>query len=116
MSWNKSKCPAGGPDPFDPMTALNAAKFSSSYFVQDHDSGKTRSAYTFLYSPVWRIVVVGHIHWDSTGKAVAGNCYIPGWEGWEVKTPAQHVAAIADLKPTGSFRDDRYPVRKSVSV
>lgn len=113
MGWNKEKCKWGEPKDFSDEEAKKAvtnADYSQAVYVNTSSKeGKTRQAYTYYRFGGYRICVVGHIH-VGNGKAMPGNCFIPGWEDWNMKTPSGVVKAIDALKDGGAFPGgDRYP-------
>ena len=121
MPWN-NRCPSGGPDPFNPDSAVAAADFSASTFVQTTQVGATenltRYAYTFVtvtddQGNDWRVCVVGHIHYVADSQQwVSGHTFIPGWDQWAVQTSAAHRDLIENLAEHGQFPGDgRYPTR-----
>jgi len=108
--WN-GKCLNGGPDNFDPDAALAKADFSNCTYVNLAKAvvqGWNYTVYAYTYVTVqdstgrnWRVCMVAHVHLSATTdgrskrweKALddanwgPGNCFIPGWDGWEVPTP-----------------------------
>ncbi|WP_029031537.1 hypothetical protein [Salinarimonas rosea] len=122
MAWN-SKCPNGGPIPFDPHAAVAAADFTNSVYVNTATVGSTKNltryAYTYVDVPdgngdTWRVCVVGHAHCVDDGtRWIAGNTFICGWDGFDVQTSAAHLAQIVALPASrGTFPDAaRYPVK-----
>ncbi|MFC8734299.1 hypothetical protein ACFT5B_17745 [Luteimicrobium sp. NPDC057192] len=120
MPWN-AKCPNGGPAGFtdnDAIAAVNAADFTQSVYVNTSArSQATRQAYTYVTvvdnaGTAWTICVVGHIHINPNTHTYTGPgyCYIPGWDDWEMQTPALQAAAIIPLADGGAFPGaNRYP-------
>ena len=107
-----------GPEGFtdaDASAMVAAANFASSIYVVTHANGKTKSAFASVTyglepQPVWQLTVNCHVHPDGSGGWVAGNCYIPGWQGWSMSTPPGDVGVIAGLPNGGAFPGDaRYP-------
>lgn len=114
MPWNMAKCKWGVPVGFtnaDAANVVNAADFTASVYVNTSaKQGKTRQAFTYYTWGGYRLCVVGHIHPQPSGPPVAGNAYIPGWDGWDTTTPAAAVTVINGLPDGGTFPgDDRYP-------
>jgi hypothetical protein len=125
MPWNLN-CTNGSPV-FDDKKAAEAvakADFSQAVVVVVSEyEEKTKSAFTYVDIPGWRICVAGHVHRASTSSSwsIAGNCYIPGWnggngKGWQMKTPASDVSVIGSLTASDKTTistffsgDDRYP-------
>ncbi|MDE9364052.1 hypothetical protein PZ938_00390 [Luteipulveratus sp. YIM 133132] len=112
MPW-RANLPNPGPMPFTNNDAINLvtnADFTQAVFVQTHNNGQTRSAYTYVQFGGMTLCVVGHVHLTPGGGVVAGNCYIPGWENWQMITPAAQVNVIAAQADRGAFPDNnRYP-------
>jgi hypothetical protein len=115
MPWDLTKCKWGVPAGFtddDALAAVKAADFGKSVFVNTSaKQGKTRQAYTYVTVNGYRICVVGHLHQEPDGSNLdSGNCFIPGWENWQVKATSDVVSAIASLPDGGTWLgDDRYP-------
>lgn len=113
--WDPTKCPNGFPPNFGPNEAAQAlqnADFTQSVYVNTSArTGTTRQAYTYVQVGNLTITVVGHIHIDrGGGNPRPGRSYIPGFEGWMMRTPAPQVAVIAALPDGGVFPDgNRYP-------
>ena len=112
MGWNMAKCLWGVPDGFtntDATNAVNAANFAAAVYVNvSAKAGATKQAYTYVTAGTYRICVVGHVH-KGGGMAwtVAGNCFIPGWDDWEMSTPAAHIPVIGGLVAGGGFSYQR---------
>ncbi|MER6703740.1 hypothetical protein [Streptomyces fumanus] len=115
MPWDMSVCKWGVPADFtddDALAAVKAADFTKSVFVNTSaKERKTRQAYTYVTVKGYRLCVVGHLHQQPDGSNPgSGNCFIPGWENWDVKTASDVVAVIAKLPDGGTWLDDeRYP-------
>jgi hypothetical protein len=106
MPWDPNKCVNGWPPAFTNADAINLvtnADFTQSVFVQTHATGQTRFGGMTL-------CVVGHIHLGANGAPAPGNSFIPGWQNWQMVTPAAQVAIIAGLPDGGLWPDgNRYP-------
>lgn len=100
-----------GPDKFDPEEALKMADFSQAVFVLTHESKNTRSAYAYVSINGWRVCVVAHIHPKNDDKGYApGNCFIPGWKDWSIRTPEDICKILHSSSDKGSFPGaGRYP-------
>jgi len=115
MPWDLTKCPHKGPVSFtnvDAQAAVTAADFTQSVYVNiSAATGGTKQAYTYCDIGDWIICVVGHAHKDRLGFWTRpGNCFIPGWAGWQMNTPALKIAQIAGAPVHGVFPDGlRYP-------
>lgn len=116
MPWDMTKCTNGAPAGFtnlDAANCVNAANFANSVYVNTSATTRaTRQAFTYVTFGAWTLCVVGHIHIDpATGAFTgAGNCYIPGWEDWDMTTPAVQCAAIVATPDGGAFPGaNRYP-------
>lgn len=118
MTWSDRKCQWGAPfEPFDKVSVTHAvglADFHASVFVHTatlEDRSLTRYAYTYVFVGGYRICVVGHAHKKPHHLDwVAGHCFIPGWEGWQMGTPDAALKVIKNLTDRGTFPGDgRYP-------
>jgi hypothetical protein len=115
MGWDMTKCVWGVPNGFtnvDATNAVNNANFALSVYVNvSAKKGRTKQAYAYVTVNNFRICVVGHVHQGGGGAWTdAGNCYIPGWDSWDMTTPALQIPAIGAVATGGIFpMDNRYP-------
>jgi hypothetical protein len=115
MPWNMTKCQWGVPANFtnaDAANAVNNANFAASVYVNvSAQARQTKQAFTYYEFNGYRLCVVAHVHKNTLGQwTQPGNCYIPGWDGWEMQTPPAVVAVVGALAPVGTFPGDaRYP-------
>jgi hypothetical protein len=115
MPWDPTKCTRGVPNPFTNADATNIvtnANFAAATYVNiSAHSATTKQAYTFVRFGGYDICLVGHVHMDAAGNwTIAGNCFIPGWQNWQMNLPNAHIAVIAGLATGGVFPgNDRYP-------
>lgn len=115
--WNKPG-PKGFTDA-DAVKVIAAADFTKSYFVQVHKTGNTKSTFAHVFytdsdKVVWVLTAACHTHKKAPGVyTIPGNCYIPAWANWELKTPDSKAAIIAIEPDGGSISADggRYPFK-----
>lgn len=122
MAWDQQKAPHG-PANFTNADATNAvqnADFAQSVYVNISGGGygNTKQAYTMFQLGEAlgnvTICVVGHTHKRLVGGApvydIAGNCFIPGWQNWQMATPQNQANVISGLAVGGAFPGaNRYP-------
>lgn len=116
MPWNKAKCQWGFPENFkaeDAIKAVNTADFSKAVYVDiSEEEENTKNAFTFYDVDGYRICVVGHTHYNKWKRIYdePANCYIPGFQNWQMKTPSHQIKVISALKTGGKFPgNNRYP-------
>ncbi|MGB8842016.1 MAG: hypothetical protein WCC64_13220 [Aliidongia sp.] len=115
MPWDMNKCLWGVPSGFtnvDAQTAVENAKYELSVYVNiSAQDQNTKQAYTYYVFGGFRLCVVAHVHKDTNGEfTIAGNCFIPGWQDWELETPENVIQTVGALPIKGSFPGDaRYP-------
>lgn len=113
-AWNENH---PGPEDFTNESAQHAVEhvdFSQSIYVNiSAGTGYTKKAFAYYQIGNWIICVVGdvHNHWGQHPQYdEPGNSYIPGWDNWQMQTPAAAVPVINNLPPRGQFPGaNRYP-------
>ena len=108
MAWDEEKCQWGYPAEFtndDARAAVQNADFANAVFVNTSNTGTTKKAFTYYETQGYRICVVGDVHRanEQSPWTIAGNSYIPGWDGWHMPTPPDQVAVIGPLADQGAF-------------
>ena len=113
--WDMAKCQWGVPLNFgvnEAQQAVQNADFTQAVYVElSATTQATVKAFTYHMVGNVRICVVGDIHPQGQGvPAAPGNCYIPGFQNWKMRTPQNQVQVIEALQVGGAFPgDDRYP-------
>ena len=115
MPWDMTKCQWGVPANFtaaDATHAVNNANFATPVYVNvSAQEEQTKKAFTYYEFNGYRLCIVADVHKNQQGQwTQPGNCYIPGWESWEMQTPPAVVTTVGALASTGTFPgNDRYP-------
>lgn len=122
MPWDEAKCQWGYPAGFtneNARTAVENADFNNAVFVNTSNTGTTKKAFTYYVTQGYRICVVGDVHRANAHSPwnIEGNSYIPGWENWQMQTPAAQVNVIGPKADQGAFPgNNRYPHAVEVPV
>lgn len=112
MAWS-NQCPHGGPANFNPTAAVNGTNFNNAVFVQvSAQTQVTKKAFAYYNVGGFRICVVADVHRQNTNSPwnIAGNCWIPGWDNWQMTTPNNVVQVVGGLQPGGAYPgNNRFP-------
>lgn len=113
MPWNNDKCEWGYPEGFSDAEAESAIKdadWSQAFFVIISAKKKTtKKAYLYHVFNNYRICLVADVHRkdteDDSPWDIAGHCWIPGWDEFQLTTPEEVVDVVGEMEPEGDWED-----------